>query len=96
MQEAEKDSSIRLCLLDYSIAVENPLLAIQKLGEAIIPVTDPAYFGESSRLAFQAFMLGHYVVYNRQFPEAADVMGYADVQELRDKLKTGARANSSQ
>ena len=85
MLPAERDSSIRLCLIDPQIARERPLQAARKLAEGLIPEAREVYFSNAAREALTALMFAHYVVYG-QYPELAEARAYMVMAERREEL----------
>ncbi len=68
----ESETSIRLCLIDPEL---EPGKAAEQLAEGLIKEGKEAFFHESAREAFRAYMLGHRYAQGK-FPELADILEY--------------------
>ena len=88
MQPVERDTSIRLCIIDPVIAAYDPLGAARKLSEALIPQAQERYFSDAARDAMAALMLAHHLLYSR-YPEISQILGYCSHAPRREKLIDG-------
>ena len=85
----EAATSFRLCLIDPDLS---PQKAAAKLAEGLIPETDPPFFSNAAREAFEAIMLMYCAVYHT-FPELSDILIYTKSHSEREKLVKGLTEN---
>ena len=83
MQESEKATSIRLCLINPDL---EPTKAANKLAEALIAANkDNPFFSDAARQGLVAFLIGHHVVYS-EYPELFQVLEYTGDEDKRGQL----------
>ena len=89
LRAEEAHTSFRLCLIDPDLS---PQKAAAKLAEGLIPETDPPYFSNTAREAFEAIMLLYHAVYH-SFPELSDMLIYTKSKNERDQLMKSVAEN---